>query len=104
MENFDSSIEEMIKADEIRATLVPGGRKSFYLRDVPWTMIPEPWRIRWIDKRSGEECEVYPVGEPYAGKKYVMFITYDEDGVVSNYVFLQDQYHYLEEGNEAVDD
>lgn len=100
---LDSRVEEMIKADEIRAALVPGASKTFYLIEEPWTMLEEPWRIQWFDKWVKGLCEVYPVGVPYPGEKYAMFTVYDEvKKVVLNYVFLMDQYHFIAEDEDAL--
>lgn len=103
--SLDSRIEEMIKADEIRAALVPGASKTFYLIGEPWTMQEDPWRCQWFDPRVQSLCEVYPVGVPYPGDKYAMFTVYQEDlKVIRNYVFLMDQYHFLSEGEDALTD
>lgn len=96
-EGFDSSIEDIMKADVIRAASITGERKSFYLIGYPWTIREEPWRCQWFDPRIKEVCAVHPVGSPYEGDKYVMFITSDDRGSVKNYVFLKDQYHAVEE-------
>lgn len=92
--SFDKQIEEMMEADAIRATLVPGGSKTFYLIEEPWTMTEEPWVCCWYDNRVKALCQVNLVGNPFPGEKYVLFITSDEQGNVKNYVFLQDQYHF----------
>lgn len=103
--SFDASIEEMIRADEIRATLVPGSSKTFYLIGEPWSMLEEPWRCQWFDHRINATCQVYPVGAPYSGDKYAMFTVYMEDTKdIKNYVFLMDQYHFFEGDDETVDD
>ncbi|AFH21129.1 hypothetical protein CL97_gp245 [Cronobacter phage CR9] len=100
---LDSRVEEMIKADEIRAAFVPGSSKNFYLIEEPWTMLEEPWRIQWYDNRTRSLCEVYPVGVPYPGDKYAMFTVYDEiSKVIKNYVFLMNEYHFIAEDEDAL--
>jgi len=102
---LDVRVEEMIKADEIRAAAVPGASKTFYLIEEPWTMLEDPWRIQWFDKRVNSLCEVYPVGVPYPGDRYAMFTVYDEvKKVVLNYVFLMDQYHFIAGDDDALTD
>lgn len=97
LKDFDTSIEEMIKADAIRASLVPGASKSFYLVEEPWTLLEEPWRCQWFDKGLKAVCAVNTIGVPYAGEKYSLFVTADEHSSVKNYVFLMDKYHFIEE-------
>lgn len=102
---LDVRVEEVIKADEIRAAFVPGASKTFYLIEEPWTMLEEPWRIQWYDKRVRSLCEVYPVGVPYSGDKYAMFTVYDEvQKVIKNYVFLMNEYHFIAEDEDALAD
>lgn len=103
--DVDKALAEMMEADAIRATLVPGQSKNFYLVDQPWNMREEPWVIQWFDPRIERLCEVYPVGMPYPGDKYVMFTTFsEEEKVIRNYVFINEQYHYIEDENAPSDD
>lgn len=103
--DVDAQFEEMMKADAIRAAFVPGESKTFYLIEEPWTMLEEPWRCQWFDHRTNSLCEVYPVGIPYPGSKYAMFTVYEEDlKLIRNYVFLMDQYHFVEGGDAFTDD
>lgn len=102
---LDADIEKMMRADVIRAAMLPGKRKTFYLVEQPWTMLEEPWRIRWTDYKSKDLCEVTPVGVPVTGDRYCMFTTYSQDeNVVRNYVFLNEQYHFSGEEDAPVDD
>lgn len=94
---FDDSLEDMMKADAIRAAYLPDSAKNFYLIEEPWTMLQEPWRCQWFDKRTRSLCEVYAVGNPEQGEKYAMFTVYTAKEEVKNYVFLMDQYHFVEE-------
>lgn len=95
---FDKEILAMIKADEVRAAFVPGARKNFYLIEEPWSMVENPWRIQWFSPVTKSWCMINPVLEPQGGEKYVMFQMYEEDTErVCIYVFLNDQYHYLED-------
>lgn len=98
LDNFDEEIINIMKADTIRAGLLPGSRKSIYSVDSAWTMKEEPWRIYWTDSLTDDKCLINPLSMPWVGKKYVMFQSYEEDnGRVVCYVFLNDQYHYLED-------
>lgn len=100
-EKFDNTLLEMMKADEIRAAFVPGASKNFYLVEEPWTMLEDPWRCQWYDKRVKSLCEVYPVGTPYSGKVYALFTVYEEiEKRVLNYVFLMENYHFIDSGEE----
>ena len=91
--NFDEEILTMIKADEIRAGMVPGARKNIYLIDVPWRMIPDPFRIQWRDKLQGKTCLIHSIDLTGEGEKYVMFMTFEEqDERIVNYVFEKDKY------------
>lgn len=100
--SLDQRLQEILKADEIRAALVPGASKSFYLVEEPWTMFEEPWRIQWYDKMTRSLCEVYPVGTPHSGDKYALFTVYDElNKVIKNYVFLMDEYHFIDGDEDA---
>lgn len=103
MSGFSESFDDVMIADEIRSALVPGAKRQVYKIEEPWTMLEEPWRIQWFDKRVDSICQVYVVGDPFYDEKYVTFMVY-MDGEVKNYVFLIDQYHYLdntEEGESA---
>lgn len=104
-ESLSSQVDEMMIADAIRATMLPGASKNFYLIEEPWTMLEEPWRCQWYDKRTRSLCEVYPVGEPYSDDKYAMFTVYQEDlELVRNYVFMMDQYHFVDKEEDALTD
>jgi len=96
-EDFDKSIEDMLRADDIRAALLPRSKKSFHLIKSAWTMAEEPWVCRWFDDGLGKVCEVTPIGTPFPGEKYVLFVTSDDKGNVKNYVFFTDQYHFIED-------
>lgn len=102
---LDDQIEEMLKADEILA-VTTGARRNFQFIEEPWTMLEEPWRCQWFDPLTKSLCEVYTVGSPYPGGKYAMFAVYEEERkVVLNYVFLMDQYHFIDGVSDApVDD
>lgn len=95
--SFDIAIEEMMKADAIRAAYLPDSAKNFYFIEEPWTMLQEPWRCQWFDKRTRQLCEVNTIGNPESGDKYAMFIVYTANEEVKNYVFLMDKYHFVEE-------
>lgn len=91
--NFDEEILRMIKADEIRAGLVPGARKSIYLIEEPWIMTPEPFRVQWIDPLRDEVCLIHILDLMGEGDKYAMFLVYEEQNErVINYVFEKEKY------------
>lgn len=100
MDDRDNSFLEMVKADEIRAAMSLLGQKTFHLIEEPWTMLEEPWRIQWFDKRISKLCEVNIVGVPMRGDRYVMFNVYMNGGV-HNYIFENEQYHFIEEKDET---
>lgn len=92
-----SSLESVLKADAIRAAFSPSGEKNFYVIEEPWTMIPDPYRCRWFDKRIGEVCEINVFGAPVQEGKYTMFVAYMDDGKVKNFLFISENYHFLED-------
>lgn len=96
MSGFSDSFDEVMEADKIRSSLVIGASRQIYKVEGPWTMIEDPWRVQWYDNRIEKVCQVYVVGDPFYDEKYVTFMVF-MDGEIKNYVFLIDQYHYLED-------
>ncbi|QYC52463.1 hypothetical protein [Salmonella phage SSBI34] len=91
--SFDEQVESMLRADDVRASLVPGERKMIYLVDKPWTMKEDPWVVVW-NNEQGNECAIYLMEPPVKGDKYAMFGIYDEiDKRYVQYVFILEKYH-----------
>lgn len=91
--NFDNEVMDMVKADEIRSGLVPGARKNMYVINSPWMMIPDPFRIQWRDPIQDKTCMIHSMDITGEGEKYVMFLTYEEQGErVVNYIFEKEKY------------
>lgn len=103
MSDFSKSFDDVMEADKIRSSIVTGASRQIYKVEGPWTMIEEPWRVQWYDNRIDKVCQVYVVGDPFYDEKYVTFMVY-MDGEIKNYVFLIDQYHYLDEETEGEED
>lgn len=96
MMEFDKQIEDMLYADEALRGRTRYGKYKIILVEEPWTMRESPWMVEWVGKVNKELCGVPLVQFPVYGDKYVLVTTQLEDGVVTNYVFLRDQYHSKE--------